>query len=243
MKQPVVSIIIPVFNAIDTVEKCLLSVVNQTYTKREIIVVDGLSSDGTLDVLQKYASDIDKFISARDNGVYDAMNKGIDCASGDFIFFLGADDLLYEVTTLAAIFEDTISDSTKIVFGNVEYYGAKSSKVPTIHQAEFSSALLWKNSMHHQGVFYHRSIFSNFRFDVRFRVLADYDLNLKLLNDSVQAEKKAVIVARCSAGGISKKFDKSLYQEELRIKKQRLSFWNFLIQIPWVWMKYLYKNV
>ena len=92
MFKPKITIVTITYNAERYLEQTITSVIEQTYTNREYIVVDGNSSDGTLDIIKKYESEIDNWISEPDNGIADAMNKGIDLATGDYILFLHSDD-------------------------------------------------------------------------------------------------------------------------------------------------------
>ena len=140
------------------------------------------------------------------------------------------------------MFSHQIDDSVKLVFGNILNIGAVNSKIQQVHHSEFSSKLYWKNTIHHQGAFYHSSVFDLFRYDESLKVLADYELNICLFNKKVMAHKNSIVVAHCLAQGISKKFNTKLYKEELFLKKRQLSTFQYLMQIPWVWFKFLYKQ-
>ena len=94
MCYPKISIITVSYNAVATIEQTILSVINQTYENIEYIIIDGGSTDGTIDIIKKYKDKISYWVSEQDNGIYDAMNKGIDVATGDYIQFLNADDCL-----------------------------------------------------------------------------------------------------------------------------------------------------
>lgn len=102
-KTPLISIIIPTYNCENTFTIALKSVLSQDLEEKEIIIVDGGSSDGTLDLLNKYDQQIDYWISEPDNGIYDALNKGIDLANGEWLYFLGSDDKLYDNHVLTDI--------------------------------------------------------------------------------------------------------------------------------------------
>ena len=93
-KLPKISIITPTLNAAETLEACILSVKNQTYLNKEHLIIDGQSTDGTLHILKKHAENYPqlKWITENDDGIYDAMNKGIDLSSGDWLYFMGSDD-------------------------------------------------------------------------------------------------------------------------------------------------------
>ena len=90
-----ISVITVCLNASKTIEQTILSIINQTYDNIEYIIIDGVSTDGTLDIIKKYESKISLCQSEPDNGIYDAMNKGLKLATGDFLIFMGADDVFY----------------------------------------------------------------------------------------------------------------------------------------------------
>ncbi len=118
-KAPItISIITIVYNGADLLEETIISVLNQTYPHIEYIVVDGASNDGTLDLIHQYEDRLSKWISEKDNGLYDAMNKGIDLASGDFIWFMNCGDHVYENDTVAKMVE-TCTPQTDILYGEV----------------------------------------------------------------------------------------------------------------------------
>ncbi len=115
--NPKISIITVTYNAEKVLEKTLTSIFKQTYKNIEVIIIDGGSTDETLHIISKYNDSIDMFISERDDGIYDAMNKGIDIATGDFITFLNADDEYYSETTIEELFSD-IDEKTDVVYGD-----------------------------------------------------------------------------------------------------------------------------
>lgn len=102
--NPLISIVTVTYNAVDCIEPTIVSIVNQTYNDVEYIIVDGGSTDGTLDIVEKYRNRISKVISESDSGIYDAMNKGLAMASGEWICFINAGDLLYDEHVLANVF-------------------------------------------------------------------------------------------------------------------------------------------
>ncbi|MCC6600979.1 MAG: glycosyltransferase [Crocinitomicaceae bacterium] len=242
MYLPRFSIIIPVYNAAHTLKQALESVIQQNYPAIELIIVDGGSVDQSLTILRHFEHQIEALISEKDAGVYDAINKGLDRATGEWIYILGADDELSSVDTIEKVAQQA-TGRIKIIYGDTIVSGTRHPKVPSVHRGRFDAVLLWKNSLHQQGAFYHRSVFETFRFDTTLKVLGDYDLHLKLWGEKIYAFRFDGIIARCGAGGLSKQFVKNLYKEELAIKKERLSFLLYLLNIPWVWMKFLYKNV
>ncbi len=104
--MPVVSIITVVFNSVTLLERTIQSILGQTYPNIEYLIIDGGSKDGTVDIIRKYEDRIDFWISGPDKGLYDAMNKGLTAATGDFVWFLNSGDLVYETDTLEKVFKD-----------------------------------------------------------------------------------------------------------------------------------------
>ena len=122
MKNPKISIITVVKNNAKDLENCILSVLNQNYKNFEHIIIDGKSTDGTIDIIKKYNSKIYKWVSEEDNGLYDAMNKGINLATGDIIGILNSDDIFYEnaLYYVKEYFEKY--SNIDFLFGTVEKY-------------------------------------------------------------------------------------------------------------------------
>ncbi len=117
-KHPKISIVTVCYNAERNIEKTILSVINQTYDNIEYIVIDGGSNDGTLSVINKYASKIDKVISEPDKGIYDAMNKGITLAKGDWINFMNAGDSYVDSCVLKLV-SDNINSNCDMIYGDI----------------------------------------------------------------------------------------------------------------------------
>lgn len=111
-----ISIITVCLNAVNTIETTINSVLSQSYPNMEYIIIDGLSTDGTLDIINKYRKKINHIFTEKDNGIYEAMNKGIALANGDFLYFLGADDVLNK---------DVIKNVIQYLYSNdkIIYYG------------------------------------------------------------------------------------------------------------------------
>src|SRR4051812_32065996 len=120
-----VSIVVPTFNARDTLKQCLDSVIGQTFPGKEIIVVDGGSTDGTIDLIKSYGPRIESWLSEPDRGVFDAFNKGIKRARGRWLYFLGSDDYLYDRDVLLRLAPCLSMDPpvARLVYGRVALVG------------------------------------------------------------------------------------------------------------------------
>ncbi len=231
------SVIIPVYNSLSLLDKCINSITSQSFSDLEIIVVDAGSNDGTQEYLESLPSNI-KWISEPDKGIYNAMNKGLALSNGEWLYFLGADDKLLNSEVLSIVFQNKLDD-VQVISGNVVYEGGRlKSKKPSWNW------LIWlRNNLHHQGTFYHKDLFSNTKYSEDNNVLSDYEFNLSLYKKKTPYYLIETDIALCGLEGVSKSFNWSLYNEEIKIKT-RLTTKFFL---PFFWSigvaKYLLKGV
>jgi glycosyltransferase involved in cell wall biosynthesis len=170
-----VSIIIPVFNAVNTIKNVIDSVLNQTYPAKELVVIDNLSTDGTTEILKSYGNLINILITEKDNGIYDAMNKAIAHCSGDWLFFLGADDAFYDNDVLTNIFSKGNFKDHEIIYGNAYYIHRQKVRFGKMNKYKLA-----KHNFNHQTVFYPTQVFDIFRYDTKYKLWADYYLNIQL---------------------------------------------------------------
>lgn len=242
MSQPTISIIIPVFNAKRTLESALRSTWEQSLQAHEIIVIDGGSTDGSTELIKSHQANITHWISERDSGVYDAINKGIQKATGDWIYILGSDDRLASNDVLETI-TPHLTASNSLVFGSVRNVNIKQSMVPEVHISSMGAGLYVRNTLHQQSALYRRSLFANQLFDASLKVLADYDFHLHLLLLGERGQQVDLVIAECEASGLSKQFTRSLYEEEFRLKRKRLGLVKALLLAPIIFGKFLLKQL
>lgn len=151
------------------------------------------------------------------------MNKGIAYSKGDWLFFLGAGDKLIQKNVLSQV-EISLSKSYDLVIGNITYEKDVSNSTSFkksnkgLFKSHFSNLLWIKNTVHHQSVFYKKQIFYKNKFNINYKVLADYDLNLRLFKNKVKVKKNNICVASCDASGISKQYNWGLYKEGIVVK-------------------------
>lgn len=199
LNTPLISIIIVVFNGERFIQNAIESVLSQGYSNIELILIDGKSTDRTMNIVQKYEEQISVMVSETDLGIYDAMNKGIKLSRGDWLYFLGSDDTLYSKNTIASVFgnESKIEDYIDIIFGNVVDEEGKLIR----------SSLNWKtllhNTLHHQSAFYRSSLFKHFYYRTDLRIISDYELNLISYISGNKHLSTNDIIAVCRNGGIS----------------------------------------
>jgi glycosyltransferase involved in cell wall biosynthesis len=185
-----VSIITVCYNAEAVIENAIKSVISQTYGDIEYIIVDGNSTDGTMDIVSRYKDKIAVAVSEQDNGIYDAMNKGIKIATGDIVYFLNSDDWFYDSDVIfdaARKFENNLSLS--FIFGKVEKInkleGARDELIFTRGIRKKSDLL--RSSICHQSVFVKKEVFDGVGFfDTHYKIYADYDWLLRVLNKKIE---------------------------------------------------------
>jgi len=180
-----ISIITATYNNKNTIEDAILSVLNQSYTNIEYIIIDGKSTDGTLNITQKYKDKINKIISEADKGMYDALNKGIELANGDVIGFLHSDDFYADKKVIENIVKTFEAQNVDSVYGDLEYVSAtKPENIIRYWKAgAFNIEELKKGWMPPHPTFYVRKeIYKKHGgFNLNYNIAADYDLMLRFL--------------------------------------------------------------
>jgi glycosyltransferase involved in cell wall biosynthesis len=173
--RPLISVVTVVYNRARELETTILSVANQTYDNVDYVIVDGGSSNDTLDVIKKYDTNINYWISESDKGIYDAMNKAIDEACGDWIIFMNAGDCFYSKDVLENVFGKQTFQAD-IVYGKtiVQYQGFQA---PFKH---FPLAQIWKYTpFSHQSAFIKFSLMKDYKYDLNYKIGADHDFFYK----------------------------------------------------------------
>lgn len=218
------SVVTPAYNAASKLAETIEHVRRQTYGALEHIVIDGGSRDGTAEVLERYAASLAAWVSEKDAGVYDAMNKGIALARGEWIHFLGTDDRFRRSDTLQRVFDGRpIPENVDVLLGNVQdEKGAR-------RRSRFGACLLLKNTVHHQGAFYRRRVFKEFRYGWQglprrlppCTISGDYQLNLYLWRRGRRALRLGETIAVCGSG-LSNQGHYLGYLEEIRIRREHM---------------------
>lgn len=201
-----VTIITVCKNAQDTIEATIKSVLSQNYKNIEYIIIDGKSTDNTFNILKRYKSNISVIVSEPDNGLYYAMNKGIDKSTGDILYFLNSGDLLfnaYTISNVVRVFKKTNSD---VVYGDIALYESGNSKKYILRrQDHVSGFFLVHDTIYHQSIFAKKYIIERYgKFDVRYRLQADYEWILRLIiRNNVPFYYSSQTVAKFLRGGLS----------------------------------------
>ncbi len=240
-QNPEVSVIIPAYRMAAQLNHCLESVFNSSRITLEVIVCDGAGDEATAEVIKKYNNHPISHIVEPDEGVYDAMNKGIDRSTGAWLYFIGADDQIASEHALDALLK-AAQPNTQLLLGQVKNLPPRHRMVPEWHLPKWDNTLLLRNTVHHQGALYQRELFSSYRYPKELHVLGDYHLNLTLYTRGVKAQTTDVHVASCAQGGLSKRFNSSLYREEWWLKRAILPVGRTWWQPLWLVLKYLRKQ-
>ena len=199
------SIIIPVFNSEDTILIALESILKQSYEGFEILIVDGLSTDNTIKIVEKLNDNRIKIYSEKDKGVYDAMNKGIHYAQGEWLYFIGSDDYLYNNDVLQTLSKTLNKMKNNVLYGNVLIKGNTGWATDgQVYNGEFSFQKLLKSNICHQSMFYRKSFIlkNQLEYDLKYPISSDWDFNIAC---RLQSKFTFIntIVAVFNAGGIS----------------------------------------
>jgi glycosyltransferase involved in cell wall biosynthesis len=211
--KPKLSVITVVFNNVQDIERTLLSVINQTYPAIEYIVIDGQSTDGTLDVIQRYKDRIAKVIIEKDEGIYDAMNKGLAIATGEYVIFMNSADEFYANNTVEQVFAtspdaDIYYGETEMINEAGEVLGQRRHKAPDqFNWRSFNYGM----SVSHQAIYIQKSITEPF--DSQYQLSADIDWIIRAAKKAKKIVNVNQYVARYQVGGMSKaKHRQSLFE-------------------------------
>lgn len=198
------SIIIPTYNSEDVLKAAISSIVTQSFLDFEVLIIDGLSQDNTLQIANSFEDPRIRIFSERDAGIYDAMNKGVKYASGEWLIFLGSDDELFDNDVLKDIVNVIHQGPSKFIYGNVMLVGSTSwGEDGHIYNGAYDIRKLFRTNISHQAIFYHRSVFEQCGgYNLKYKICADYDFNLRA---AARFEIQYVdrIIAKFNAGGAS----------------------------------------
>lgn len=201
------SIIIPTYNSAETLEMALNSISQQTNNNVEVVIMDGGSEDTTLEIAKSYEDKINQLVvhSEKDKGIYDAMNKGLEKATGNWVLFMGSDDTFYDHTVLQDVAKVVEKSSANVIYGNAKIVGDTGwAKDGEVYAGEFDLPKLLNQNICHQAMFYNLDFVKNEigTFNLRYKKSSDWDFNLRCW--SKQPFKfMDRIIANFSAGGFS----------------------------------------
>jgi len=232
---PLVSIIVAVKNAKQLLPETLASLAQQNYPNLEIIVIDGGSTDGTVEVIQAHSKLVAQWVSEPDKGISDAFNKGLGLANGLYINFQGAGDVLHSPNALKKLFEN-LQDEPMLLCGKVQRVDESGQKIlwtaPKNIKKFKKCSLLFKMPLPHQALLTHRKFFEQYGlFDVQTKFAMDYELLLRAYHQFPSTLLRDVIISKWRAGGVGKNRIHEIFLEYFRIKQKH--------QVAPQWLLYL----
>ena len=228
-----ITIITVVLNGERYLEQTIKSVLSQNYPRIEYVVVDGGSADGTVDIIRRYASQIAWWVSEPDNGIAEAMNKGISHSSGKYLLFLHSDDYLLTADTITRAVEKMTSD--KDLYAFPIYYGS-ADRWRLRYSRGFTRWIRFKTGFYHQGVFINRKLFERIgMYDTSFQIAMDYEFFLRAYcyGASLALRRKPPLVVMRDTGLSSRKDWSSLMS---RFKEERRAHLKHAESYPLTWL-------
>lgn len=243
MLQPKVSIITVVFNGEKYIEKTIKSVLQQEYPNIEYVIIDGKSKDRTLEILEPYRKHIQVFVSEPDKGIYDAMNKGQQLATGEFLWFLNGGDYIPTPHTLSRIMnaytgqEDVIYGHAQIVDANDNNLGLRRLIVPKkLHWKSFLEGMV----VCHQAMLVKKSISEPYR--LQFRIAADIDWAIRTVKKAKQTLYVPEIFCHYLEGGFSEQKRRKSLIERFNIMQEHYGIWlPYLSHVKIAWNLLMHK--
>ncbi len=198
---PLITIVTVVFNSVEGIEKTIQSIIKQDYKNIEYIIIDGGSTDGTIDIIKKYEYAIDYWISEKDHGIYDAMNKGINLAKGKWINFMNAEDTFASPNVLSNIFQKHTFDDKTLIYGDsIDNYG----DFEKYFKASNCQKKLWQGmQFSHQSTFSPTSYHKKFLFDTNYTIASDFHFIYNAYINGITFKYIPIPIAKIYIGGVS----------------------------------------
>lgn len=214
--MPFISVVTVVFNAADTLEQTIQSVLSQSFRDFEYLIIDGGSTDGTLEIIKKYESHLSFWVSEKDNGLYDAMNKGVVRCSGAYIAMLNADDW-YEKEVFQHVFDSSLKyGMPEVISGGIQFW-----KEGEKDKVSFSDlhGLKKKMTVYHPTCFIHRKAYKKVgNYSLSYKLASDYDLLLRILMAGGEFVAEEKVFSNMRVSGLSEKKWKQALEESRKIK-------------------------
>lgn len=207
IKSPLISIITVSYNAVNVIEQTISSIVNLNFDDYEYIIVDGGSTDGTIDLIKKYQDKISHWISEPDKGIYDAMNKGANIAKGEYVIYINAGDKILD-------FNFNFLKSTKnkdVFYGNILLEDNRAVVPYDLKIIGYAMPFC------HQAVIVKTQLMKEYGFNCNYKIAADFDLFQRLIKDKKEFKYENITMAMFEGGGVSSKMSKVYVKEYLSI--------------------------
>jgi len=239
--EPLVSIVTVVFNGAKTLEQTIQSVLKQTYPNIEYIIIDGSSTDGSIDIIKKYQDKIACWVSEPDKGIYDAMNKGIAKATGAWIGIINSDDW-YENDAVQHVISASVKYPEVFVIHGLQRFINQNDSLLSVYGA--SSSNLPNTMFEHSTCFVKRDCYSTYgKFNDSYKIAADYDLMLRFFINNIQFYMIEKVISNFRLTGKSENINNFLlrWKEVLTIKyqngiisKRKLNYQRILLMLRFI---------
>lgn len=226
-KKSDLSIITIVFNDYEGIESTIKSVIDQKYRGLEYIVVDGGSTDGTMDIVSKYQDFIDLVISEPDDGIYDAMNKGIKASTGRFVGLINSGDKLADHSVEYVLNYFALNPNSQVLCGAIEKINGSESFKLNMTRSRFVKSVQYTMPCNHPAAFVKRDVYDTYGvFDCSYKICGDYELMYRFYNRGVRFGFTNTVLAKMLAGGISEKLQSVPVRavEHYIIRKRNMKF-------------------
>lgn len=236
IRQPLISIITIVYNDVQHIEETILSVINQTYSNIEYIIIDGKSTDGTLEVIKRYEHKLNYWISETDNGVFDAMNKGLKHATGDWVNFMNSGDIFENPNVINNIFNEMNYEGKYAIYGDAVYIRPNRKE---LCKAKDINSIRFNMPTTHQAFFVRLDITNEIKFDTKYRYAADYNM-IYFIFKKYGVHKfqhiSETVTEYEACNGLTMRNQNKVFREVLNIRQ---------LDIKWLWdyFKYCIKKI
>lgn len=245
MNKPLFSIITICYNAEATLEKTIQSVLAQTYPNVEYIVVDGASKDNTLAIINRYRPQLSKVVSEPDKGLYDAMNKGIGLATGDYLCFLNAGDTFFSANTLQEMVATLPADKQPdVIYGETALVDAEGHFV-RMRRLQAPEVLTWRSFRQgmlvcHQAFFARRELVP--LYDLQYRFSADFDWCIRIMKQSHLLHNTHQTLVNYLDEGLTTSNQKASLKERFRIMAKHYGLFSTLLHHLWFVFRAIIKR-
>jgi glycosyltransferase involved in cell wall biosynthesis len=236
-----ISIVTVVYNDENRIRKTIESVISQTYSNIEYIVVDGKSTDNTINVIKNYQNNISQLISEVDDGIYDAMNKGLKVSTGDRVLFLNAGDELFDKNIISYVI-NLLKGKEKyaLVYGSVLLKGRdiilKSVPIKSINKVMVTN---------HQACFFNTSIHKNYYYNINYKIAADYDVIFKMFNNNEEFAIIDSVISKVEPNGVADSNRFQTYFEYFKVRRGivcgGVNFSYLILNFSSVFLSYMFK--
>lgn len=243
---PTFSVITVCFNAADTIEDTIQSVIAQTYHHVEYIIVDGASTDGTLRIIDRYRNRIARVISEPDRGLYDAMNKGMALATGDYLCFLNAGDSFHEDDTLQQMTHQLKADAElpDVLYGETQLVDREGHFI-RMRRLSVPDRLTWRSFRQgmlvcHQAFFAKRTLARPY--DLQYRFSADFDWCIRVMKQSRTLQRIPLTLIDYLHEGLTTRNHRASLRERFHIMARHYGFVSTLLHHAWFALRLLTKK-